>query len=256
METRRCWNRPGTGRAQRVARAAVSGAGVRILLEDAWLLAVDKPPGLLVHRTEQARGERDVVLQRLRDQIGQFVYPVHRLDRPTSGVLIFGLSGEAAGALHEALTAESAKKEYLALARGFPGEGWTCARPLTGRPARTTFRHLAQWGRSAFLHARLHSGRRHQVRRHLHHIAHQILGDTQYGKGRINRFLRETYGMPRLCLHAWRLSLEHPEGGRLELEAPFPADLEAFFLRLPEVEAKDLQAALELAASPAPWAEV
>ena len=207
-----------------------------ILHQDARAVAVDKPPHILVHRGPPGGGPH-FVLQTLRDQLGQRVFPVHRLDRAASGVLVFGLSGEAAGELHRALAHPDAVKEYLVLVRGTTPEAFESQRELSNakkvkQPAHSEFRRLACFDRMSLLLARIHTGRRHQIRRHLHHLAHQVIGDTRYGKGRINQALRDQAGLPRLVLHARRLVLPL-EAGPLTLEAPLAEDLRAFLLRLP-----------------------
>ena len=215
-----------------------------VLHVDDALVAVVKPPWLLVHRTREAP-DRDVVLQRVRDQLGYWVYPVHRLDRQASGVLVFGRSQEAAGALQGAWSQGS--KDYLTLVRGETPEAWEITRPLTSRkralsgpggevqPARTRLRRVAHFARSTLLVASLETGRRHQIRRHLAGEARQIIGDRRYGKSRINEVHRREWGLERLFLHAWRLKVPHPDGGELELEAPLAADLVAYLRRIPDV---------------------
>ena len=223
---------------------------IPILFRDERLIAVDKPGGVLVHRTAQAN-DSTAVLQQVRDQIGQRIYPVHRLDRAASGVLLFGLDSEAAAAAHRALAEPTTEKLYLVLVRGSTAERFESRRPLHSEAGRaqdawTEFRRLAELERCSLLEARLHTGRRHQIRRHLAHLAHQVIGDTRYGKGRINRSLRETHGLPRLFLHARCLRLRHPldpASGELRIESPLAADLDDFLRRLagsgtPEVDPK------------------
>jgi tRNA pseudouridine65 synthase len=212
-----------------------------ILFEDPHLVVADKPGGLLVHRSRES-GDRVFLLQELRNQLGRLLYPVHRLDRAASGAIAFGLSSEAARALQASLQAGDALKEYLALVRGSAPERGETERALTdekGDPqaARTEFERLAEFAGLSLLRVRIRSGRRHQIRRHLSHLRHQILGDSSYGKGRINQFFRETYGLPRLFLHAWRLEFRHPfEDRRVTARAPLAADLREFLLRVPGVD--------------------
>lgn len=205
-------------------------------------MVVLKPGGILVHRSELS-GERDVLLQRVRDQLGQPLFPVHRLDRPTSGALVFALSPEDARATHDALRAPEAHKQYLALVRGVTPERFVSERPIGGKEARTEFERVAQVAECSLLEVTPRTGRRHQIRKHLDHLAHHVLGDTSHGKGRINRFFRETYGLPRLFLHAHRLGFAHPrEARRVEVLAPLAADLRAFLARLPGCDAEPLRA--------------
>jgi tRNA pseudouridine65 synthase len=206
---------------------------VEVLYQDAKRVAVAKPPGLLVHRTSEAP-DRDVLLQRVRDRVGCFVYPVHRVDRNASGVVLFALSPEECSVLQAALAQPDARKEYLVLVRGSTPMTFESRRPIGGKESWTEFERLAEIHRSSLLRARIHSGRRHQIRKHLNHLAHQILGDRKYGKGRINRSLKEKFGLNRMFLHARRLELSLSTGERLRIEAPLAPDLAEFLQRLPE----------------------
>ena len=207
-----------------------------ILHQDDLLVAVSKPGGLLVHRTPASR-DTLFLLQLLRDQLGgDWLYPIHRLDRAASGVMIFGRSPEAAKFLQAALSAPDAVKTYLALVRGTTREKWEIDRPLTCREtrkkqlARTSFERVREIPIDdaytlTLVRARIHTGRRHQIRRHLAHTKNHILGDTTYGKGRINRHFREKFGLPRMFLHCARLEFDHPGGsGRVAVRAPLAED--------------------------------
>lgn len=199
-----------------------------VLFLDDRVVAIDKPPGMLVHRSKES-ADRVFVLQTLRDQLGRRVYPVHRLDRPASGVMAFGLDPDAARDLQESL--RDATKEYLVMVRGETAPAFSSDRPLTSdkgvkQEARTDFERIESRRGFTLLQARPATGRRHQIRRHLAHLGHQVVGDTQHGKGRINRWLREEYGLPRLFLHASRV-----ECPMLRAEAPLPGDLGDFLRR-------------------------
>ncbi len=211
-----------------------------ILHRDDHLVIIDKPGGILVHRTAESR-DRVFVLQLLGRQIDKFLYPIHRLDRATSGVLAFALSSEAAREFQASLQSATARKEYLVLVRGSAPQEFTVDRLLTDRdapgrprrPSRTDFVKIAEIHRSSLLRATIHTGRRHQIRRHLQNEAHHVIGDTTYGKGRINQALREEFGLPRLFLHACRLAIDHPfTGERLVIECPLAEDLRSFLIRL------------------------
>lgn len=218
------------------------------LFEDEHLVAIDKPPGLLVHRTQLAAQEEVAALQLLRDQLGRPVWPVHRLDRGTSGVLLFALSPEVASRLGAMFEQGLMDKRYLALVRGWPAEDAGVVdhplardpeRPSAGQPllqAQTRWRVLARldWPvatdarfattRAALVEAEPLQGRRHQIRRHLKHIAHPILGDATHGKGPLNRAVATYLGQQRLWLHARRLAFVHPlTGAPLQVEAPLDA---------------------------------
>jgi len=218
----------------------VTSAEVEILYRDATTVVVAKPGGMLVHRTHEADGDGPFLLQAVRDLVGEKVFPVHRLDRPTSGLVLFALSPEATRAWQESLARQDSEKRYVAMVRGLAPDGWSSLRSLTSdrgvrREARTTFETLVRFGGFTLVSARLHTGRRHQIRRHLAHCAHQIVGDSSYGKGGINRYLREEHGLPRLFLHARSLAAIHPEtGGTLRVDCPLPADLREFLERMPD----------------------
>ncbi len=216
-----------------------------ILYRDDYLVSVDKPPGLLVHRSGLDAGETRFALQLLRDQLGQPVWPVHRLDKGTSGVLLFALDAATARTLGQAFErGEAMRKTYHAVVRGWPPEAGTIDHPLKRMPDdmrtervelqdalthyRTLEHHelpLAQGGfattRCALVELRPVTGRRHQLRRHMKHIAHPIIGDATHGKGPLNRALAGLLGLQRLWLHACRLELAHPVTGQaVVIEAP------------------------------------
>lgn len=208
-----------------------------ILLRDEALLAVNKPSGIAVHRG-LAR-ERRTVISELEASLGMRPFPVHRLDRATSGVLLLALGPEAARCLQRQLEAGAVDKRYLALVRGIPAAEGRIDHPLPRDlggprvPAVTEYRRLAVWERYALVEARPLTGRIHQVRRHLKHIDHPLIGDVRYGKGEHNRLFRERFGLHRLALHALSIAFEHPLGGRrLRVVAPLPSELEALLRAL------------------------
>ncbi len=218
-----------------------------LLYRDASLAVIDKPAGLLVHRTALDRHETRFAVQLLRDQIGQPVHPVHRLDRGTSGVLVFALDRDSARTLSAAFAGQSVRKTYLAVVRGWPAESGCIDHPLQRQPddaewvdpraqllpqeAVTHWRRLATaelpianerypTTRFSLLELTPETGRRHQIRRHLKHAAHPIIGDATYGKGRLNRDFTALTGCSRLLLHCARLQLAHPaDGSMLTLSA-------------------------------------
>lgn len=202
-----------------------------VLYEDDDLLAVDKPSGLLVHR---GIGRDEVTLVDLvRDYTAHTPRPVHRLDRGTSGVLLFAKSAEICATVQAAFQAGEVEKTYLALVRGIAPEAGTIDHPVPKSEdgeridAITEFRRLevfeAEPRTLSWVEARPHTGRFHQIRRHLKHIDHPIIGDANYGKGKLNRAIRERYGLARLALHALALELTHPKKGtRLVLRADVP----------------------------------
>lgn len=202
-----------------------------ILHRDERLLAVAKPAGMIVHRGWG--DDRVTVADLAREAVGAPVNAVHRLDRGTSGVLLFALDAAAARHVQGEFEAGRVAKEYLALVRGPMREGCTVDHPVPRCrekeaervPAVTEFEPLAHQGRWSLVAARPRTGRLHQIRRHLKHLSHPIVGDVNYGKGDVNRHFRTEYGLHRLALHAHRLALCHPDGRRLEFEAPLPPDL-------------------------------
>lgn len=218
---------------------------LRLLHRDDHLIAIDKPPGLLVHRTGLDAGETRFAVQLLRDQIGQPVWPVHRLDKGTSGVLLFALDAATASQLGRAFeSGEGISKTYHAIVRGWPAEEGLIDRPLRRLPddmrtereevqdSQTRFTTLERYElplpyggfpatRCALVELQPLTGRRHQLRRHLKHIAHPIIGDATHGKGPLNRAVAGYLGVQRLWLHASGLALRHPfSGAALMLGAP------------------------------------
>jgi tRNA pseudouridine65 synthase len=216
-----------------------------VLYRDDVLLVVNKPSGLLTHRG--LANDRDNALVRARALAGCYVHPVHRLDRATSGVLVFALDPDAARALGKQLQDGGFDKHYLALVRGTPPDTLEIDYALPPieagpgaerKPARTSLRRLGSFERFSLLECVPHTGRAHQLRRHLKHISHPVSGDTRYGDGTHNRALRERFGLHRLALHAARLAFTHPcSDDRLVLSAPLPDDLAAALRAMSLLEA-------------------
>ena len=204
---------------------------IEILFDDADLLAVNKPAGLLVHRSKIANDETDFLLDRLKEQCGTNLYLAHRLDRATSGVLLLAKSREVAGEIGRAFMARDVSKRYLAVVRGWPDAEGVIDYPLPGvrehgprKPALTRWRRLAtttvpiEMGRYpeqryALVEASPETGRYRQIRKHFHHVSHHIVGDTSHGRGDHNRLWRIHFGMHRMLLHAWRIEFVHPRSG-------------------------------------------
>ena len=211
---------------------------LRILHMDDRLAVVDKPAGLMVHDSKLARGEDDFLADRLREQLGRPIFLVHRLDRATSGCLLLAFDRETASALGKSLMAGEVEKDYLAICRGWPAEAeFSIDHDLDGGPGKpvkkqaiTHFQRLATGeleipstgfptSRYALLRCQPQTGRFRQIRRHLKHAFHHLIGDTSHGDGRHNRTFR-MLGVHRMLLHAERLSFPHPDGGRLQVSAP------------------------------------
>ena len=213
-----------------------------VLHVDDFLAVVDKPAGLMVHDSALARGETDFAADRLREQFGRPIFLVHRLDRATSGCLLLAFDRETASALGSMVMTHGFEKDYLAICRGWPDEAFTVDHPLDGgpgkpvkKPATTAFQRLATCeleipsagfptSRYALLRATPLTGRFRQIRRHLKHLSHHLVGDTSHGDGRHNRAFR-MLGIHRMLLHAERLAFAHPVSGeRIEARAPLDAE--------------------------------
>ncbi|PPC77356.1 tRNA pseudouridine(65) synthase TruC [Pokkaliibacter plantistimulans] len=211
-----------------------------ILYRDEAMVAVYKPADMLVHRSFRSPGETEFVLQTVRNQLCQHVFPVHRLDRPTAGVMVLAFNSEVARRLTEQFTAGEVSKHYLAVTRGHVGEAGYIDHPLTvedddyddprtsknkePQEAKTSYSPLAQVtlpipvgrypeARYSLVHLQPHTGRQHQLRRHMKHIFHPIVGDTTHGEGRHNRLFRDHFNWHRLALFAIGMRLSHPLTG-------------------------------------------
>lgn len=241
-----------------VELAAAEPVQLKILYQDPYLVAVDKPAGMLVHRSFLDKHETRFVMQTLRDQLGQHVFPVHRLDRPTSGVLLFALSSEVARLLTEQHQQESWRKFYLAVVRGYVKAPLLLDYALkeqldkvadkkarqdkVAQDARTAIWPLAQVelpiavgrypaARYSLVALQPQTGRKHQLRRHLAHLFHPIVGDTSHGDGKHNKLFAEHFGNTRLLLVAKRLEFLHPISGALmQIDAGID-DISALFSR-------------------------
>lgn len=220
----------------------MSAPPLPLLHVDNVLVAVDKPPGLAVHRSRLVGADKDYLIDRLRRQVDGTLHLAHRLDRATSGVLLVARSQEIAAELGRQLMARTVEKSYLAIVRGWPAEEGEIDYPLSGaslrgepKPALTRWRRLATvevpiamgrypQQRYALLEVAPETGRYRQIRRHFHHVSHHLLGDTSHGRGDHNRLVRQHFGVHRLFLHAWRIEVAHPAtGAALRLEAPLDA---------------------------------
>lgn len=231
---------------------------LEILYQDQHLVAINKPSGLLVHRSLIDTRETRFAIQLTRDQIGQRVYPVHRLDKPTSGVLLFALDSATARLLTAQFTARTIRKKYLAVVRGYAEDEGEINYALKekhdaiadadadpDKDAQAAITHYQclqrvelphpvgryQTARYSLIELKPLTGRRHQIRRHMKHIFHPIIGDTTHGDGKQNQFFRQHFATHRLLLHARSLELTHPhQQTPLAIYAPLPTDfnLEAF----------------------------
>ncbi|MBK8554599.1 MAG: hypothetical protein IPL65_01950 [Lewinellaceae bacterium] len=222
-----------------------------ILFEDDYFIAINKPEGILVHRSGISEDTR-FVMQLLRDQIGALIYTIHRLDRATSGVLVYGKSAEAAGALAEHYREKTVEKEYTAIVRGWTDDSGTVDYAVKDQdkpnaPFLDAISHYRTLGRSVIPHAigykyqtarfslvevAPETGRRHQIRKHFAHILHPVIGDKRHGDNKHNNYFFDTLLIPRMHLHAHRLAFTHPfSRERMEILAP----VDALFVKALEI---------------------
>lgn len=220
---------------------------LQVLYEDAALIAVNKPTGMFVHRSAADRTETAFVLQLVRDKVGAFVYPVHRLDRATSGIILLAKTSEVAAVLSQMFANRLIAKTYCALVRGHCEESGSVNTPLisargrdkpAGHPFReaqeatTEYSTLQKYDvplvsdrypttRCALVEVRPLTGRHHQIRRHFNYISHPVIGDTSHGDTRQNRFFLSNFGCERLMLAATRVVFSHPlTNHTLQIDCP------------------------------------
>ncbi len=225
-----------------------------VIYQDKFIIAIHKPAGLLVHKSPIDKYETRYAMKLLRDQIDQWVYPVHRLDKPTSGLLLFALHSEIASQISKSFENRLIDKSYQAIVRGFSPDSGTIDHALKeiavfkhlqktveqkqAQEAQTHFKTLDRFelpisdgrfpsSRYSLVSLKPTTGRKHQLRRHMKHISHPIIGDVKYGKGSHNRLFQENFHANRLLLAATELSFTHPVSNELiSLNCP----LEASFL--------------------------
>lgn len=219
-----------------------------VLYQDDYLVAINKPAGLLVHRSNIDRHETQFAVQLLRDQIGQRVFPIHRLDKPTAGVLLFALNSHIARQMGEVFISKEIDKQYLAIVRGYTDETGIIDYPLKeeldkmtdskarkDKPAQEAISHyqrlatielpfaVGRYNTARYSLVKLSpkTGRKHQLRRHLKHIFHPIVGDTTHGDGKQNSFFRQQFNCHQLLLTATELTFKHPITDQLlRIQAP------------------------------------
>ena len=230
---------------------------LEILYQDEHIVAINKPSGLLVHKSPIDKHETRFALQELRDQIGQYVYPVHRLDKPTSGVLLFALNAETAKTVSQLFRDNLVQKEYIAIVRGYTESKGEIDHPLKQmldtkvqkekgitkeeQEAQTEYERLETVelpypvsrypvARYSLVKLLPKSGRKHQLRRHMKHIFHPIVGDTKHGRGEHNNLFREKFACHRLLLHAQKMVFMHPVSKKkLVIVAPLDQVFEDLF---------------------------
>lgn len=220
---------------------------LEVLFADEQIAVIHKPAGLMVHDSKLARGETEFLADLLRAQFARPIFLIHRLDRGTSGCLLVAFDREIAGLLGRTFMSREVEKDYLAICRGWPEERIDLDYPLDGgpgkpekKPAITRFVRLAtgelalpsanfETSRYALLRCRPETGRFRQIRRHLKHLSHHLIGDSSHGDGRHNRNFR-MQGVHRMLLHAVRLSFLHPVSGqRIETIAPLDDEFRKAF---------------------------
>ena len=211
---------------------------LEIIYQDQYLVAINKPSGLLVHKSMIDRHEVYFAMKMLRDQIGALIYPIHRLDKATSGVLLFALDSHTAKLMSEQFQMHTMIKTYIAVVRGYIEEEGLIDYALSvkldkiadrdvndtlkeAQEAVTAFKRLQQveipfavgryaQTRYSLVELKPQTGRKHQLRRHMKHLSHHILGDTKYGRGEHNKMIRAEFDCHRMLLHASSLEITHP----------------------------------------------
>jgi len=197
-----------------------------ILYKDENLVVINKPHGIVVHRSFYV-GEADIyAVQELKKQLGQFVYPCHRIDRKTSGILIFALSSDSARKIQDQFADNLIKKDYLAIVRGYTEDVGSIDYALINekgkvQEALTNYKTLERvevdipfgkfkTSRYSLVGVEPQTGRMHQIRKHFAHINHPIIGDRPHGCNKQNRLFKETFQMNTMLLHAHQISFAHP----------------------------------------------
>lgn len=225
-----------------------------ILYQDERYVAINKPAGLLVHRSSIARDASEFALQLTRDQLGKEVHPVHRLDRKTSGVLLFAFDLDALRALQLAFNNDEIAKRYIALVRGFTPDLGVIDYPLTNdkgkiQEAQTEYRALNRFeinkpfgkhdtSRYTLVEVFPKTGRMHQIRKHFAHIFHPIIGDRPHGCNKQNKFFKEEFELTEMMLHAHRFNFMHPYNqNEITIEAPMRPEFERILGVMEELSA-------------------
>lgn len=202
---------------------------LEILFQDNHIVAINKPPGLAVHRSSLVSNTKEFALQKLRNQIGAKVYPCHRLDRKTSGVLLFALDQDTLTSMNSKFKNGQILKKYLVIVRGFTPDEETINYPLTDhsggkKEAITSYKTLGRaemdipfgkfkTSRYSLVEVYPKTGRMHQIRKHFAHIFHPIIGDRPHGCNKQNKLFLEKWDMREMLLHAQVLAFQHPETG-------------------------------------------
>ena len=212
-----------------------------IVYEDDLLVAINKPHGLLIHRTPMAKDAKVFALQMLRDQIGLKVYPTHRLDRKTSGVLLFAKNPETNSNIQKLFRERKVAKTYIAIVRGYSDPSGIIDYPLRSpsdklQEASTTYTTVKHWeipypssgfptSRYSLVNLKPQTGRYHQLRKHMAHIFHPIIGDRPHGCNKQNRIWKHQFHMDKMCLHAATLEFNFVEGNQIGITAEMSPEM-------------------------------
>ncbi len=226
---------------------------LEILYRDDFLVVINKPAGIAVHRSGLCRSDNSYILQLLRDQINQYLFPIHRLDKPTSGILVFGLNQQVCHQLTQQFEERAIQKTYMAVVRGFTQDYDTIQYALAKtdkkstqpdskrQSAETTYSRVKtieipqavgryQTARYSLLELKPKTGRYHQLRKHMAHIRHPIIGNSNYGDRFHNRFFKQQLGLNHLMLSATDLTFFHPiSGEKLNISTLPNPDFEKLF---------------------------
>jgi len=212
---------------------------INILFENEQLIAINKPHGLLVHRSRIATDASVFALQMVRDKINKRVYPVHRIDRKTSGILLFAKSKETNTQIQTLFSERKITKTYVAIVRGFlPPKGiidYPLTEGLKTQEASTYYKVKQEFelalpsgnfktSRYSLVELQPHTGRHHQLRKHMAHIFHPILGDRPHGCNKQNKIWTEKFGMNTMLLHAQRLQFNFPDGNPIDIKAELSSE--------------------------------
>lgn len=204
---------------------------LNILFEDENLIAVDKPSGLLIHPHPQLKNVKENLMMQVRDHLNHYVYPIHRLDRSVSGVVLFGKNSEIVPLVQDKWNTEQTKKYYLGLTKGViesPGifDFALQDENKVKKDSKTSYWPLLNFEFNTLVKIQIHTGRHHQIRRHFSRRMHQIIGDTAHGKGKTNRMFREHYALHRIFLHSYKLIFPHPlTMERMQVTTELPSEL-------------------------------
>lgn len=199
---------------------------VEFLYLDNDLVVVNKPSGMLVHPGRDRENEGKPLMKIIRDDLGQRVYPIHRLDRPVSGPILFLLKPELVEKVQEHWHSHIVIKKYLALVKGNLEQDGSFNEELDQKPSLTHYKVLANFKECCLCEVEIKTGRHHQIRRHFSHAFHPVIGDTTHGKGELNNLFRSQFALTRIFLHSHNLTFPHPiTHSQIEIKCPLPFDL-------------------------------